>query len=77
MFFRQWDILLVDDEPDVLQISKLAMKSFKVYGVPLKLHTTASKAETIGYLNSEPGGKRRNPTLRICAMPSGATISSI
>ncbi len=55
MFFRQWDILLVDDEPDVLQISKLAMKSFKVYGVPLKLHTTASKAETIDYLSDEPG----------------------
>ncbi len=55
MFFRQWDVLLVDDEPDVLQISKLAMKNFKVYGVPLKLHTTASKAETIDYLIDEPG----------------------
>ncbi len=55
MFFRQWDVLLVDDEPDVLQISKLAMKNFKVYGVPLKLHTTASMAETIDYLIDEPG----------------------
>ncbi len=55
MFFRQWDVLLVDDEPDVLQVSKLAMKNFKVYGVPLKLHTTASKAETIDYLIDEPG----------------------
>ena len=55
MFFRQWDVLLVDDEPDVLQISKLAMKNFTVYGVPLKLHTTASKTETIDYLTEEPG----------------------
>jgi CheY-like chemotaxis protein len=55
MFFRQWDVLLVDDEPDVLQISKLAMKNFDVYGVPLKLHTTASKAETIEYLIDETG----------------------
>ncbi len=55
MFFRQWDVLLVDDEPDVLQISKLAMKNFTVYGLPLKLHTAASKAEVIDYLEEEPG----------------------
>ncbi len=55
MFFRQWDVLLVDDEPDVLQISKLAMKNFTVYGLPLKLHTAASKADVIDYLDEEPG----------------------
>ena len=28
MFFKEWTILLVDDEPDVLAVSKLAMKNF-------------------------------------------------
>lgn len=54
MFFRHWDILLVDDEPDVLQFSKLAMKNFRVYGVLLRLHTAASKAEAIELLIDDP-----------------------
>ena len=36
MFFKHWPVLLVDDEPDVLTVSKLAMKNFEVYGLPLK-----------------------------------------
>ena len=55
MFFQQWEILLVDDEPDVLSVSKLAMKSFDVYGLPLKIHTASSKAEALELLNSRPG----------------------
>ena len=47
MFFKHWPILLVDDEPDVLSVSKLAMKNFGVYGLPLKIYTAASKAEAI------------------------------
>jgi len=37
MFFEYWPILFVDDEPDVLAISKLAMKNFQVYGLPVKI----------------------------------------
>lgn len=51
MFFKEWVVLLVDDEPDVLSISKLAMRNFEVYGLPLKLYTAESKAEAIGLLN--------------------------
>ena len=45
MFFKEWVVLLVDDEPDVLSVSKLAMRSIKVYDLPLKIVTAASKAE--------------------------------
>ena len=51
MFFKEWPILLVDDEPDVLAVSKLAMKNFAVYGLPLKIYTAASKTDAIRLLN--------------------------
>jgi len=47
MFLKEWQILLVDDDPDVLAVSKLAMKKFEVYGLPMKIHTAGSKAEAI------------------------------
>ena len=47
MFFKEWEVLLVDDEPDVLQVSRLAMRHFEVYGVPLRLHSAQSKAEAL------------------------------
>jgi CheY-like chemotaxis protein len=53
MFFKHWPILLVDDEPDVLAVSKLAMKNFDVYGLPLKIYTAASKAEAIRLLKDD------------------------
>jgi CheY-like chemotaxis protein len=51
MFFKHWPVLLVDDEPDVLSISRLAMKNFDVYGLPLKIYTAESKAEAIRLMN--------------------------
>lgn len=53
-YFTQWDILIVDDEPDVLTISKLAMEEFNVYGLPVVLHTAQTKAEAIVLLNETP-----------------------
>jgi CheY-like chemotaxis protein len=50
MFFKEWPVLLVDDEPDVLAVSKLSMRHFDVYGLPLKIYTAASKAEAIRLL---------------------------
>src|SRR5262249_5416603 len=47
MYQKEWEILIVDDDPDVLQVSKLAMKNFKVYDQPLKIYTCKSKAEAI------------------------------
>src|SRR5215471_446085 len=54
MFFKEWDILIVDDEPDVLQVSRLAMRHFEVYGIPLRLHTAASKAEALQMFHTAP-----------------------
>lgn len=53
MFVKEWEILLVDDEPDVLSISKLAMRNIEVDGAQLRLHTAASKAEAIAKLDAE------------------------
>ena len=50
MFLKEWQILLVDDDPDVLAVSKLAMKNFEVYGLPIRVHTATSKAEAIEVL---------------------------
>jgi CheY-like chemotaxis protein len=52
MFFNEWNILIVDDEPDVLAVTKLALKDVRVFGLPLKIHTARSKAEAIEALNT-------------------------
>jgi CheY-like chemotaxis protein len=62
MFNKEWEILLVDDDPDVLAISKLAMRSFNVYGIPLKIHSCTSKAEAIDLLSSK---QELMPTLAV------------
>ena len=54
MFFKEWEVLLVDDEPDVLQVSRLAMRHFEVYGLPLRLHTAKSKAEALQVFANSP-----------------------
>jgi len=53
MFEKQIPVLVVDDEPDVVQFSQLAMKSFEVFGLPVAIHTAHSKAEAIDLLTSE------------------------
>lgn len=53
MHFTEWEILLVDDEPDVLAATKLAMKNLKVYGLPLKIHTAANAAEAREVLSQD------------------------
>jgi CheY-like chemotaxis protein len=53
VFNKEWEVLLVDDDPDVLTVSRLAMRSFTVYGIPLKIHTCTSKAEAIELLNTK------------------------
>lgn len=53
MFWQNhFDVLLVDDEPDVLAISKLSLKHVRNLGVPLKLHTAGSKREAIELLHA-------------------------
>ncbi|NOT10916.1 MAG: response regulator receiver protein [Methylococcaceae bacterium] len=53
MFFKYWPVLLVDDEPDVLAISRLAMKNIEVYGLPLKIYTANSTIEAIALINDD------------------------
>jgi hypothetical protein len=53
MFFKYWPVLLVDDEPDVLTISILAMKDFEVYGLPLKIFTAESKVAAINLIKDD------------------------
>jgi len=47
MFQKEWEVLVVDDDPDVRAVSRLALRSVKVYGVPLKIHTCGSMAEAV------------------------------
>jgi len=54
VYYNQWEVLLVDDETDVFNISRLVMKDFKVYGLPLKIHTAQSKAAALELLRSRP-----------------------
>jgi CheY-like chemotaxis protein len=63
MFFDEWNVLIVDDEPDVLAVTKLALKDVTVYGLPIKIHTAGSKAEAIVKLNT---------TLALPGAPEGA-----
>ncbi|MDD1612621.1 MAG: hypothetical protein LUQ57_05710 [Methylococcaceae bacterium] len=53
MFFKYWPVLLVDDEPDVLAISRLAMKNFEVFGLPLKIYTAGSKEEAVQLIKDD------------------------
>src|SRR5437773_695171 len=54
MAMKRWDVLVVDDEEDILIVTKLAMKSIKVYGLSLNVITGKSKAETIERLKKLP-----------------------
>jgi len=65
MLFKEWNVLLVDDEPDVLTVTKLALRDMRVYDLPLKIYTAASKAEAMELLNT---------TLATSGMP-GATVA--
>lgn len=46
------DVLLVDDEPDVLEVSKLALKRMSVYGMPLRVFTAGNKQEAIEFFET-------------------------
>ena len=53
MFEKELPVLLVDDEPDVLSVSKLAMRNFEVFGMPITIYTAQSKAEAIELIHSK------------------------
>src|SRR5574341_64485 len=53
LWFPEWRVLVVDDEPDVLRITELALRNMEVEGVPVKLFSATSKAEAIEILNTQ------------------------
>jgi CheY-like chemotaxis protein len=53
MFQKEFEVLVVDDDPDVLAVTRLAMRGIKVYGIPLKVRTCASLAEAIDLFNTK------------------------
>jgi len=58
----EFNVLIVDDDPDVLAVSKLAMRGFKPLDLPVQLFTATSKAEAIDLIQRQlatpayPGG---------------------
>lgn len=56
MLDRHFNVLLVDDDADVLAVSKLALKRMRIYGLPLKIHTAASRAEAETFFKTHPEG---------------------
>lgn len=52
MFATSIDVLVVDDDPDVLAVSKLVMRNFTAFGVPINVHTATSKADAIAQLTT-------------------------
>jgi CheY-like chemotaxis protein len=62
MLQSEYNVLIVDDDPDVLAVSKLAMRGFKPLDLPIQLYTASSKAEAIELLQRDlstpiyPGG---------------------
>ena len=73
MFQTEWPVLLVDDDPDVLAVSKLAMKSFEIDGVPIKLFTATSKDEAVKLL-SGPLGSTALPYVSIGSDHAGLEL---
>ena len=53
MYEKELPVLLVDDEPDVLRVSKIAMRNFEVFGMPITIYTAQSKAEAIELIHSD------------------------
>lgn len=59
MWYPEWAVLVVDDEPDILRLSEMVFRHVDVEGVPVRVYTASSKAEAIEVLNnqlSEPNG---------------------
>ncbi|MCB9545307.1 MAG: response regulator [Myxococcales bacterium] len=56
MLHRCFNVLLVDDEPDVLAVSKLAIRRMQLYGLPIRVLTAGSKQAAIELLTTHPEG---------------------
>ena len=59
MFAKEITVLAVDDEPDILSVTKLALRSMSVGGLPLNVYTATSKADAIQLLTGPLGSEAR------------------
>lgn len=50
-FMKQFNVLAVDDEPDMLAVIKMALRNITVSGLPIHVETASSKAEAIEVLD--------------------------
>lgn len=56
MIHRHFNVLLVDDDDDVLAVSRLALRRISVYGLPLRVHTARSRDEAQRFFAEHPEG---------------------
>ncbi|MEZ4464975.1 MAG: response regulator [bacterium] len=56
MLHRSFNVLLVDDEPDVLAVSKLAIRRMQLYGLPIRVLTAGGRREALELLRTHPEG---------------------
>src|SRR5262245_31027469 len=62
MFLRKhYDVLVVDDEPDVLRITQLALRNVRYANLPLRLHMCESAAAARRVL----GGRQLLPAIAL------------
>jgi len=55
MFTRKfWHVLIVDDEPDIHEVTKLTLKKEEFFGVKLQLHHANSAKEAMALLSGDP-----------------------
>jgi CheY-like chemotaxis protein len=52
LFAHKVEILVVDDEPDVLRVTRLALRHTRVYGLPIEVHTAESRARAVELLDT-------------------------
>lgn len=52
---KNWNLLIVDDEPDVHQVTELVLKKEEFFGVKLKFHHANSTAEAKALFAANPG----------------------
>ena len=54
---KYWNVLVVDDEDDVIMVTKIALKRMSLYGLPIKIHAVSSKEAAINWLKTNPEAK--------------------
>jgi CheY-like chemotaxis protein len=52
MYEKELPVLLVDDDADMLSVTKLALRNVEVFGMPITLYTAQSQAEAIALIHS-------------------------